>query len=159
MLSHDLRTPLSAILGWARILRDRQRDEQIVRQSAEVIERNVIIQLELIEEILDISRISTARLDLNIERVNIRETTIMTLESFEPIAAAKGVRIARGVPDEERTAALDARRFQQIIWNLVSNALKFTDAGGWVRATLTYCDDGFQFIIADTGKAQKVGLR
>src|SRR6267142_524547 len=107
VLSHDLRTPLTAILGWARVLRDRPQDEQIVRKSAEVIERNVAIQLELIEEILDISRISAAKLKLNIERVNVRETTIMTLETFEPIAAAKGVRIDRGLPDEERTAALD----------------------------------------------------
>src|SRR2546425_1933217 len=152
VLSHDLRTPLSAILGWARILRDRAQDEEIVHKSAEVIERNVVIQLELIEEILDLSRIGAAKLELNIEPVNVREATIVTLETFEPIAASKGVRIDRALPDEERTAALDSRRFQQIIWNLVSNELKFTAAGGSVRTTLTYREEGFQLIIADTGK-------
>jgi PAS domain S-box-containing protein len=152
VLSHDLRTPLSAILGWARVLRDRPADETLARKSAEVIERNVATQMELIEEILDLSRIAAAKLELNVDRIKVRETVMMTLEAFEPIASAKGIGMDLEAPGEERMAVLDAKRFRQIIWNLVSNALKFTAAGGSVRILLEYRNEGFQLVVADTGK-------
>jgi PAS domain S-box-containing protein len=152
VLSHDLRTPLTAILGWARVFQMRSRDEETINKGAAVIERNVAVQLELIEEILDISRISTAKLELNIESVNVRAATIMTLEMLEPIAVTKGVRLDSAMPGQDRNADLDSKRFQQILWNLVSNAVKFTPAGGSVRVTLTYHDCGLELSIADTGK-------
>jgi PAS domain S-box-containing protein len=152
VLSHDLRTPLTAILGWARVFQSRPTDEGTVRKGAAVIERNVGVQLELIEEILDISRISAAKLELNITPVNVRAATVMTLEMLEPIAEAKGVRLHSVMPEQEREADLDSKRFQQILWNLVSNAVKFTPDGGSVHITLTYRDCDFQLTIADTGK-------
>jgi len=152
VLAHDLRTPMTAILGWARLVRDHPKQQRIVTQGAEVIERNVEVQLQLIEQVLDISRISTAKLELNIEAANVREITLATIESMEPLAEAQCIAVHRELPDEPRTAELDPKRLQQIIWNLFSNALKFTPTGGWVRVALAYCHDGFQLTIADSGK-------
>jgi signal transduction histidine kinase len=152
VLAHDLRTPLTAILGWARLLRSSPEKEQIVSKGAAVIERNAEVQIQLIEQILDLSRIAAAKLELNIEMIDIQEIILTTIESLEPLAEAKNIRIRHELPRERRTAALDPNRFQQIIWNLFSNAVKFTPPGGWIRATLQYCPDGFQVTIADSGK-------
>ena len=151
VLSHDLRTPLTAILGWTHVFRERPADPSIVRKGAEVIERSALVQLELIEQVLDISRIGASKVELKIEPVNLREITVNTLEALEPIGKSRNVRIECVVPDEERVAALDSKRFKQIIWNLVSNALKFTSTGGWVRVNLAYRQDSFHLTIADNG--------
>jgi signal transduction histidine kinase len=125
----------------------------MVLKGAEVIERNAALQLSLIEKILDISRINAAKLELDLEAVDVPETICSTLETLEPLAQSKGVRIDRAfAPRGGRTAKLDSKRFQQIIWNLISNALKFTPKGGSVRVALEYASDAFQLSIADTGK-------
>jgi len=153
VLSHDLRTPLTAIVGWSRVFRERAGDERMVLKGADVIERNAAVQLSLIEKILDISRINAAKLELDIEPVDVPAAVCAALETLEPIAQSKGVRIDRvSTPREHRTAKLDPKRFQQIIWNLISNALKFTPKGGTVRVDLEYASDAFQLSIADTGK-------
>jgi signal transduction histidine kinase len=152
VLSHDLRTPLTAILGWARIFRDRPGDEKIVRRGTDIIERNAAIQLQLIEEILDMSRIAAEKLELNLEPVEVRQIVHDALETLEPAAIAKGITLLRSLPNEPQIAKLDPKRCQQIIWNLVSNSLKFTPQGGSVTATLKYESDGFELRIADTGK-------
>ena len=152
VLSHDLRTPLTSILGWARIFRERAGDEQIVRRGTEIIERSAAVQLQLIEEILDLSRITAAKLELNLEPVEVRQIVNAALETLEPAAIAKGITLHRSMPDEPRVAKLDSKRCQQIIWNLVSNSLKFTPRGGAVEATLKYASEGFELRIADTGK-------
>ncbi|HYR89386.1 MAG TPA: HAMP domain-containing sensor histidine kinase [Terriglobia bacterium] len=151
VLSHDLRTPLTSILGWARIFRT-QPDEEAIRKGAEVIERNAGVQLQLIEELLDVFRISAAKLQLDLASVDVRETVRSALETLEPTASAKGIRLDRCIPDERRMARLDSKRFQQIIWNLLSNSLKFTPEGGCVSVNLNYTDQCFQLTIADTGK-------
>lgn len=152
VLSHDLRTPLTAILGWAQIFRARPGDEQIVKRGADVIERNAAIQLQLIEQILDISRFTASKLELNVESGVVREMVVTALETLEPVAEAKGIRIEQNLPEDPRIASLDPKRFQQIIWNLISNALKFTPKGGWVRVTLTHAEKAFQLAVADNGK-------
>jgi len=152
VLSHDLRTPLTAILGWARVLAERAADPQIAKKAAEVIERNVSVQLALIEQVLDVSRMSSAKLELEIENVDVREAVGSALDSIEPIAQAKAIRIDRDLIEVPRTAALDSKRFQQVIWNLISNALKFTPKGGCVRVGLEYHSDEFRLTVADTGK-------
>jgi signal transduction histidine kinase len=153
VLSHDLRTPLTATLGWTHVLRDRIRDERVLRRGLEVIDRNASVQLELIEKLLDISRIDSAKLQLEIQPVEISEAIRATLETLEPVAQSKGVRIECGIMlDQRRRAALDPKRFQQIIWNLISNALKFTPKGGAVRVDVEDFIDGFQLSVADTGK-------
>jgi signal transduction histidine kinase len=127
MLSHDLRTPLTAILGWARVFQERAVDERMVRKGAEAIQRNATLQLELIEEILDISRMTSGKLELALEPTNVWVAVDKTLEGLEPVARSNGVQLNRVLPTpEERIAQLDGKRFQQIIWNLISNAFKFT---------------------------------
>src|SRR4051812_33657685 len=113
--------------------------------KADVIERNAALQLALIEKILDISRINNAKLELDIESVDVPAEICSTLETLEPLAQSKGILIERALPAREaRTAALDSKRFQQIIWNLISNALKFTPTGGTVRVMLEYTPDVFE---------------
>jgi len=151
MLAHDLRTPLTAVVGWARVLHDRPADVKIVQKGAEVIERNVRVQLGLIEQVLDISRISSAKLELELESIDVREVLQTALESIEPIAQAKEIRVELDMTSEQRMASLDAKRFQQVIWNLVSNSLKFTPKGGAIRVSLKSASDAFHMIVADTG--------
>jgi PAS domain S-box-containing protein len=153
MLSHDLRTPLTAILGWTRVFQDRSGDPRIILKGVEAIERNAAVQLRLIEEVLDISRISSAKLELTLEPTDICAAVDSALEAVEHLAQAKSIQIQRPAPPEERrTALLDAKRFQQVIWNLLSNAIKFTPKGGVVMISLEYSADEFQLSVADTGK-------
>jgi PAS domain S-box-containing protein len=152
VLSHDLRTPLSAILGWARIFRDSPVTEQLVRKGAEVIERNAVVQLQLIEEILDISRITAAKLELDLQPVEVREMIRAAVETLEPMAKTQGIDLESVMPHNPGVAVLDSKRFQQIVWNLVSNSLKFTPDGGSVRATLDFTETFFRLRVADTGK-------
>jgi signal transduction histidine kinase len=152
VLAHDLRTPLTAIVGWARLIGNSPEQPATVRKGAEVIERNAAVQIQLIEQLLDLSRIAAAKLELNKEVVDVRDITFGTIDGLQPLAEAKNIRIILQLPDEHRTAALDPKRLQEVIWNLFSNALKFTPTGGWVRATLVYRQNGFQLTIADSGK-------
>jgi PAS domain S-box-containing protein len=152
VLSHDLRTPLTAILGWAQVFRQAAADEQLVRKGADIIARNAAIQLELIEQILDLSRITAAKLELDPQQVSVLELTVAALETVEATAAAKSIRIERILPSQDRMTKLDPKRFHQIIWNLVSNAVKFTPEGGWIRTTLEYAECGFRLSVADSGK-------
>jgi PAS domain S-box-containing protein len=152
VLSHDLRTPLTAMVGWTRILSMNPNNEKLVRKGVEIIERNAAVQLQLIEQVLDISRISAAKLELDLAPVEVRDIVNSALETLEPIAQAKDIRFERMMPQDSRTAILDGKRFQQIVWNLVSNSLKFTAPGGLVSASLRYLDSHFQLSITDTGK-------
>jgi PAS domain S-box-containing protein len=152
VLSHDLRTPLTAILGWTRIFLKSPDAEKMLQKGAEAIERNASVQLQLIEQILDLSRISAAKLELDLEPVEVCNLVNAALETLEPMAQAKNVKIKRRIPNESRVTMLDSKRCQQIVWNLVSNALKFTPSGGSVSACLQFLDGRFQLEIADTGK-------
>jgi len=152
VLSHDLRTPLTATAGWARIFLKNPKDETAIRRGAEVIERNAAIQLQLIEELLDISRISAGKLELALESIEIRDLVNYALETLEPMAQAKGIVFNRVLPNESRIAVVDAKRFQQIVWNLVSNAIKFTPRCGSINARLNYLDSHFEFSVEDTGE-------
>jgi PAS domain S-box-containing protein len=153
MLSHDLRTPLTAILGWTRVFQDRSEDPRIVLKGAEAIERNAAVQLRLIEEVLDISRISSAKVELSLEPTDVCAAIDAALEAVEHLAQTNGIQVQRPVaPQERRMALLDAKRFQQVIWNLLSNAIKFTPKGGSVSISLEYAADDFQLTVADTGK-------
>jgi PAS domain S-box-containing protein len=152
VLSHDLRTPLTAIASWAHIFQTHLTDEKVIQKGAAVIERNAAIQLQLIEELLDISRISAGKLELELASVEIRDLVSSALEPLEPTAQAKHISLKRVLPSESRIAVIDAKRFQQIVWNLVSNAIKFTLGEGSVTVRLNYLDDYFEFSVEDTGK-------
>jgi PAS domain S-box-containing protein len=151
-LSHELRTPLNAILGWTQILRAKRLDEVTTNRAFEAIERNAKAQAELIEDMLDVSRIITGRLRLELQAVELAASVEAALDSVRPTADAKGVRLECEVTQESGPISGDPRRLQQIVWNLLSNAVKFTPAGGLVRVKLEHLEYQAKLTVSDTGK-------
>jgi PAS domain S-box-containing protein len=139
-LSHELRTPLNAILGYARILRMDSIPESRRVRALEVIERNAALQTELVEDILDLSRITAGKLRLQVERLNVALLLREAVESLRPAADAKGIQVSVACDPEPAIARGDAARLQQIFWNVLSNAVKFTPDGGHVQVRLV-CED------------------
>jgi len=152
ILSHELRTPLNAILGWTQILRSKRLDEVTTGRAFEAIERNAKAQAELIEDMLDVSRIITGRLRLEFQAVNLPESIEAALDSVRPTAEAKGVRLECHLELERGTISGDHHRLQQIVWNLLSNAVKFTPPSGLVRIKLEYTASEAKLTVSDTGK-------
>jgi CheY-like chemotaxis protein len=151
-LSHELRTPLNAILGWASILARTDQDRARVSHAVRVIERNARVQSQMVEELLDVSRIATGRVRLNVSDVLIGPAIDAALESVRPAAEAKNVALRKEIDPAARTTRADARRLQQIIWNLLSNAVRFTPAGGHVEVNVRRADPGFiEIIVTDSG--------
>lgn len=153
-LSHELRTPLNAIFGWTRILRTRQLDERTAHGLA-VIERNTEAQIKLIEEVLDVSRIVTGKMTLNIEPVDIRTTLRATIDAAKPAIDAKGIQLKEVFLSEVPPVFADPYRLQQVFWNLLSNALKFTPADGAITVTIKSVSQHVEIEFSDTG----VGIR
>jgi len=150
-LSHELRTPLNAILGWASILSRSDYDKARVSHAVHVIERNARIQSQMIEELLDVSRIASGTVRLQASDVAIGSVIEAALESARPAAEAKGISLVRRIDAGELIIHGDARRLQQIVWNLLSNAVRFTQGGGRVDVALTRDGDELELRIADTG--------
>jgi PAS domain S-box-containing protein len=153
-LSHELRTPLNAIFGWARILRMRELDKSTAHAVA-VIERNAEAQVKLIEDVLDVSRIITGKMRLAMEQVDLRAVLRATTDAVRPTIQAKGIRFAEAIEPEIPTVLGDSHRLQQVFWNLLSNALKFTGSDGAISVSLQAVERGVEFTITDTG----VGIR
>jgi len=151
-LSHELRTPLNAILGWTQILRSKRLDEVTSARAFEAIERNAKAQAELIEDMLDVSRIITGRLRLELQPVRLSDAIEAALDSVRPTAEAKGVRIECELTEDAGAIAGDNHRLQQIVWNLLSNAVKFTPASGFVRIRLEYSSTEAKLTVTDTGR-------
>jgi signal transduction histidine kinase/ActR/RegA family two-component response regulator len=149
-LSHELRTPVNAILGWARILRTRQLDGGTL-QAVEVIERNARAQTRLIEDMLDVSRIITGKLTFNLETLDLAPVIGAALDSVRPAAEAKSIRLVEHVDPAARPIQGDAHRLQQAIWNLLSNAIKFTPSGGAVTIALHGSRERVEVTVSDTG--------
>jgi PAS domain S-box-containing protein len=151
-LSHELRTPLNAILGWTQILRSKRLDEVTTARAFEAIERNAKSQAELIEDMLDVSRIITGRLRLELQPVRLSEAVEAALDSVRPTAEAKAVRLECELEPDAGLISGDPHRLQQIVWNLLSNAVKFTGAGGLIHVTLEYSSSEARLTVSDTGK-------
>ena len=151
-LSHELRTPLNAVLGWAQILRLKTAEgSDDIRRGVEAIERNARLQTQLIDDLLDMSRIISGKVRLDVQSIDPVESIHAAIETVLPTASTKGVRIDTLLtPDAGRISA-DPSRLQQIIWNLLSNAVKFTPKGGMVRVELVVVDDHFVIDVTDTG--------
>jgi PAS domain S-box-containing protein len=149
-LSHELRTPMNAVLGWTQILRGRAHDEE-TRRGLEVIHRNAVAQERLIDDLLDTSRIITGKLRLQITDVHLRDVILGALETVRPAAEAKGVLLAASFPDALPAMPGDAERLQQVFWNLLSNAVKFTSAGESVHVVVTSEPGAIEASIQDTG--------
>ncbi|MDM9379277.1 ATP-binding protein [Chlorogloeopsis sp. ULAP01] len=150
VLSHELRSPLNPILGWAKLLLAGKLDEIATRRALETIERNAKLQTQLIEDLLDVSRILQGK--MVISQVNLATTIEAALETVRLAAQAKGIQIHKNFATDVVIVSGDSARLQQIVWNLLSNAIKFTPSGGRVEIWLE-CIDSFALItIKDTGK-------
>jgi len=149
-LSHELRTPLNAIMGWAHVLGQSSGDRSTVQRAADVIRQNAAAQAQLIEDILDVSRIVGGRLVLDTGPVQMREVIEDAIDSLAPASSAKGIQVERALADGVQVYG-DRDRLQQIVWNLVSNALKFTPKGGRVEVELRGIEGDAAVRVTDTG--------
>jgi PAS domain S-box-containing protein len=150
-LSHELRTPLNAVVGWSRILKSGRLDEESKNHALEVIERNAWAQKQIIEDILDVSRVITGKLQLNFGPVNLATVADAALDALRPAFEAKQIQVESEYQPDLRTIHGDADRLQQVIWNLLSNASKFTPAGGSVRLTISEENGSAQIQVSDSG--------
>jgi len=151
-VSHELRTPLNAILGWSHILRWGRPDEETVARGVEVIERNAQTQAQLIEDILDASRVITGSLRLNRGPVDLATVINAAADSVRLGAEGKGIQLAVILDPAARHVVGDASRLQQVVWNLLANAIKFTASGGRVDVRLEREDGQAWITITDTGE-------
>jgi signal transduction histidine kinase/ActR/RegA family two-component response regulator len=149
-VSHELRTPLNAIVGWAHVLRERNTDPNLVK-GIEVIDRNAHAQAKIIDDILDVSRIITGNLRLELEAADLSATIRNAIEVVAPSAGAKGIAIELAAPTEPCAIVADHERLQQVVWNLLSNAVKFTDAGGTITVSLQREATAVALSVTDTG--------
>lgn len=152
ILSHELRSPLNPILGWTKLLRTRKFDEQARDKALETIERNAKLQTQLIEDLLDVSRILQGKTTLNVCPVNLASTIEAAIETVCLAAQAKEIHIQTQLDLEVEPISGDPSRLQQIVWNLLSNAVKFTPSGGSVDVRLEQVDAYAQIQVKDTGK-------
>lgn len=151
IVSHELRTPLNAILGWSHILRTRQLDEVMMARALETIERNAKSQNQLIDDLLDVSRILRGKLKLQIYPLDLTAVIETAVESFHLAALAKQIDLKMHLDPTTGTIAGDPERLQQIIFNLISNALKFTPQGGRIEIWLEPYETYAQLQVKDTG--------
>jgi len=149
-LSHELRTPLNAVLGWTRVLRSAQVEASTSQRALESIERNARMQVRLIEDLLEISRIVTGKLRLQLRDTDLAAIVDAAVEVVQPAAAAKRLRLTVDIGIRPAPTAGDPDRLQQVVWNLLSNAVKFTPSGGTVSIRLTR-DNGYCITVQDTG--------
>jgi PAS domain S-box-containing protein len=150
-LSHELRTPLSAILGWAQVLRRGSRDPSDLQRGLQTIERNARAQAQLIEDLLDMSRITSGKVLLDMQNVAPAPFIDAAIDTVRPAADAKNIRIEKIYAPDVGTIAGDPARLQQVIWNLLSNAIKFTPGGGAVTIELGQQAGQVQITVRDTG--------
>jgi PAS domain S-box-containing protein len=154
-VSHELRTPLTAILGWAHLLRAGQLDGKSAANALETIERNARAQAQLIEDLLDVSRIITGKLRLDIRQIDPSSFIESAIEALRPAAEAKDVRIQKVMDTGVVSVAGDTARLQQVVWNLLSNAIKFTPKGGKVQVRLERINSHIEIAVSDTGAGIK----
>jgi PAS domain S-box-containing protein len=152
VVSHELRSPLNPILGWSKLLRGGQLDHQKAEQALEIIERNAQMQAQLINDLLDVSRILQGKLSLNASPSNLVSIIQSAIETVRLAAEAKSIQIYTQLDSEAGYVSGDPGRLQQIIWNLLSNAVKFTPVKGQVDIRLERCDSQAQITIQDNGK-------
>ncbi|HEU5460385.1 MAG TPA: PAS domain S-box protein [Pyrinomonadaceae bacterium] len=151
-ISHELRTPLSAILGWARMLRLGQLSEGDTAKALDTIERNARAQAQLIDDLLDVSRIMTGKLRMDVRPSDPNGFIDAAVESVRPAADAKGVRVQKVIDTGAVSIPGDPVRLQQVVWNLLSNAIKFTPRGGRVQIRSERINSHLEIVVSDTGQ-------
>ena len=151
-LSHELRTPLNAIVGWTRMLLDGMLDEQSSRRALAIVDRNAHAQAQLVTDLLDVSRIITGKLSLNLRPLDLGSVIGAALDTVRPAAEAKRIRITSRLASSARLTTGDFQRLQQVVWNLLSNAIKFTPEGGVVDVQLSEHGPGqLRLTVTDSG--------
>jgi PAS domain S-box-containing protein len=151
-LSHELRTPLNAILGWSQLLRTGTTEKEELDQGLDTIERNARVQTQLIEDLLDMSRIISGKLRLDIQSVVPSSFIKAAIETVRPAAEAKQIRLEPLLDPSAGPVSGDPNRLQQIVWNLLSNAVKFTPRGGRVNVQLARVNSSIEITVSDTGQ-------
>jgi PAS domain S-box-containing protein len=150
-LSHELRTPLGAILGWSQVIRARRLQGAELERAVDVIERNARAQKRLIEDLLDMSRITSGQIRLDVQPVEPATIAEAALDSARPAAEAKGIRLEKLLDPHAGPISGDPARLQQIVWNLLSNAIKFTPKDGKVQVILERVNSHIELSVADSG--------
>jgi CheY-like chemotaxis protein len=150
-LSHELRTPLNAVIGWARMLQSGRLDQDSASHALEVIERNAWAQKQIIEDILDVSRVITGKLQLNLTPVDLVTIVDAALDAVRPAMEAKEIKIETFLDSSLRLVSGDPDRLQQVVWNVLSNAAKFTPAGGRVEIGVSQKNGHVEVNVKDTG--------
>jgi PAS domain S-box-containing protein len=151
-LSHELRTPLNAIIGWAAMLNSGQVAPSIVSRAAEVIRRNARAQAQLVEDMLDVSRIISGKFPLDVRHVELVPIVDATIDVVRPMAEAKRIKVEKEFDFSTGKVSGDSTRLQQIIWNLLSNAIKFTPEGGQVKVRVGQVNSQAEVAVSDTGQ-------
>ncbi len=152
-LSHELRNPLNAMLGWAQVLRSGTLPLETQRRGLDSLERNAKAQAQLIEDLLDVSRVVLGKLQIRADEIDLTSVVLSALDTIRPTASTKGVAVHTHVdPDAQLVVTGDADRLRQIIWNLLSNAIKFTPKSGTVDIELRRVESTAEIVVADTGQ-------
>jgi PAS domain S-box-containing protein len=151
-LSHELRTPLNAIVGWSQLLKLGQLSPNDAKEAVDAIDRNAKIQAQMIADLLDVSRITSGKLSLEVEPVDPAVTVEAALGVVAPAAEAKGICLTKVLDPQAGQVAGDPARLQQIVWNLVNNAVKFTPNGGKIEVRLERVNSHIEISVADTGQ-------
>ena len=151
-LSHELRTPLNAILGWTQVLRDGHADAEDLAHGLGTIERNARAQTQIIEDLLEMSRIISGKVRLDVQRIDLAPVVQASIDTVLPAAEAKGVRLQVVLDPAARPVSGDPSRLQQVFWNLLSNAIKFTPRGGRVQVVLERVNSHLEVSVIDTGE-------
>jgi len=155
VVSHELRTPLTPIISWTRLLAGGDLDATATRRALESIERNARSQAQLVDDLLDVSRIIAGKVRLDIQQLELVPLLEAAIDSTRPAADAKGIRIQTVLDPRTGLVAADPERLQQVFWNLLSNAIKFTPRGGRVQVQLRRVDSHVEVSVSDTGQGIK----
>jgi signal transduction histidine kinase/CheY-like chemotaxis protein len=151
-LSHELRTPLTSLLGWSSVLRDGWRDEIVLSQGLDAIDRNARVQAQLIDDLLDVSRIVSGKLNLDVRPLDVSSVTRAAINVVQPAADAKGIKLCYWSRPGLGAISADSARLQQIIWNLLSNAVKFTPRDGKIDVRVEQDGSNAKLTVRDTGQ-------
>jgi signal transduction histidine kinase/ActR/RegA family two-component response regulator len=151
-LSHELRTPLTSLLGWSSVLREAKRDEKVLSQGLDAIDRNARVQAQLIDDLLDVSRIVSGKLNLEVRPLDISSVTRAAINVVRPAADAKNITLDYSAEPGLGAISADSARLQQIVWNLLSNAVKFTPQGGKITIRIDQDKSHVKVIVKDTGQ-------
>ena len=152
VLSHELRTPLNAIFGWARMLQSAAMDEVTSRRAIDAILRNATAQVQLVEDLLDVSRIITGKMRLDVQWLDLKSVIESALDAVQPAASAKGLKIETVLDPNAGPVVGAADRLRQVVWNLLMNAIKFTPRDGRVQVHLRKLKSHVEIVVSDSGE-------